>query len=221
MGKKANLSGVEPKGTDRIQFDFRIAGVRYRPTIYRTPSEANLRRAYQQLREIKARIKSGTFNFDEEFPDYRYRADAPHPQADKEKTCNDVFKSFLAHCETRVVMDDLAHSTLEGYRKILDALWSLKIGETPFEKVMYSELAKIASAHTCKKKTYNNVVSAIRTAFKFGYKDLPGKFNPALALTTFRITKKDRPPVDPFTVPDAEAIISTSHRMHGEWYGNY
>jgi integrase len=66
-----------------------------------------------------------------------------------------------------------------------------------------------------------NVVSAIRTAFKFGYKDLPGKFNPALALSTLRITKKDRPPLDPFSVSDAEAIISASHRLHGEWYGNY
>ena len=221
MGKKANLSGVEPKGPDRIQFDFRIAGVRYRPTIYRTPSEANLRRAYQQLREIKARIKSGTFSFGEEFPDYRNKGDATKQRGQETKTCNDVFKGFLSHCEMRVAMDDLAYSTLEGYRKILYALWSPKIGETPFEKVVYSELAKIAAAHTRKKKTYNNVVSAIRTAFKFGYKDLPGQFNPTLALSTFRITKKDRPAVDPFTVPDAEAIISASHCIHGEWYGNY
>ena len=61
----------------------------------------------------------------------------------------------------------------------------------------------------------------MRTAFKFGYKDLPGKFNPALALQTFRITKKDRPPVDPFTIQEAETIIATAHRIHGEWYGNY
>jgi len=221
MGKKANLSGVEPKGTDRIQFDFRISGVRYRPTIYRTPSEANLRRAYQLLREIKARIKSGTFNFEEEFPDYRYKGDVPKQRNEETKTCNDVFKDFMSHCEMRVAMDDLAYSTLEGYRKILYAMWAPRIGEIPFEKVVYSELAKIAAAHTRKKKTYNNVVSAIRTAFKFGYKDLPGKFNPTLALSTFRISKKDRPAVDPFTVPDAEAIISASHCIHGEWYGNY
>jgi len=221
VSSKANLSGVQPKGTDRIQFDFRVAGVRYRPTIYRTPTEANLRRAYQQLREIKARIKSGTFNFDEEFPDYRYKADAPDQREAETKTCSEVFKNFLSHCEMRVAMDDLAFSTLDGYRDILDGVWSPKIGATPFEKVVYSELARIAAAHTRKKKTYNNVVSAVRTAFKFGYKDLPGKFNPALALTTFRITKKDRPPVDPFTISDAETIISASVGMHGEWYGNY
>jgi len=66
-----------------------------------------------------------------------------------------------------------------------------------------------------KKKTYNNVVSAVRTAFKFGYQDLPGKFNPALALPTFRISKKERPKVDPFTLHEAETIIAASHTKWG------
>src|SRR6201996_8004886 len=70
-------------------------------------------------------------------------------------------------------------------------------------------------------KTYNNIVSAVRTYFKFGYKDRPGKFNPALALPGFRITSKDRQKVDPFKIQEAETIIATGHRMHGEWYGNY
>jgi integrase len=220
MRKNEGLSGVRAKGTDRIEFDFRVAGVRYRPTIFRTPSEANLRRAYQQLRGIKARIKSGTFNFDEEFPDYRYKADQ-ESQQDELKTCGDVFDDFLSHCEMRVAMNDMAYSTLRGYRKIFDAVWRPKIGNDPFEKIVYSQLAKIASDHAKKKKTYNNVVSALRGAFTYGYKDHPEKFNPASGLQTFRITKKDRPQVDPFTVPQAETIISAAHGMHGEWYGNY
>jgi integrase len=36
-----------------------------------------------------------------------------------------------------------------------------------------------------------------------------------------RITKKDRPPVDPFPIQQAEEIIATSHRMFGELHGNY
>jgi len=225
MGKKAGLIGVQAKGTDRIQFDFRIKGVRYRPTVYRKPTEANLRRAHEQLRDIKARIKSGTFNFDEEFPDYRFKDELPSPPgSDKNaESCGDVFNKFLAHCEMRVLMDDMAFSTLDGYREILDVIFRPKIGEQPFEHVVYSQLAEIVSAHTKgkKKKTYNNVTSAVRTAFKFGYKDRPGKFNPALALETFRITEKDRPKVDPFTIQEAETIISACHRIHGEWYGNY
>jgi integrase len=35
------------------------------------------------------------------------------------------------------------------------------------------------------------------------------------------MTAKDRPKVDPFAIQEAELIIAASHRMHGEWYGNY
>ena len=41
--------GVSPLGTRRIQFDFEFEGVRYRPTLERAPTEANLRRARLQL----------------------------------------------------------------------------------------------------------------------------------------------------------------------------
>lgn len=36
-----------------------------------------------------------------------------------------------------------------------------------------------------------------------------------------RITKKDRPPIDPFTVQEAEALIAAIHRDWGEAEGNY
>jgi hypothetical protein len=39
------------------------------------------------------------------------------------------------------------------------------------------------------------------------------------ALPSFRITAKDRPKIDPFTIQDTESIIAAAHRMHGEWYG--
>ena len=65
------------------------------------------------------------------------------------------------------------------------------------------------------------MVSAVRTAFKFGYRDHPGQFNPTLALPTFRITRKDRPKVDPFTIEEAERFIAASHSKFGEPYGNY
>jgi hypothetical protein len=77
MGKKSPWSGVQAKGPDRIQFDFEFEGTRYRPTLTRIPSETNLRRAHKQLVDIKRRIERGTFNFQEEFPGYRYKAGRP------------------------------------------------------------------------------------------------------------------------------------------------
>jgi len=233
MGKKAALSGVRAKGTDRIEFEFWYEGVRYRPTLERTPSEANLRRSYKQLVDIKQRIKTRTFKFEEEFPDYRFKgalstasgSTAGENDQDKRRpeTCKQVFDRFIAHCELRVSKDDMALSTLNGYREILDRVFRPEIGDDSFEAVLYSRLAEVVAVHTqdCKKKTYNNITSAVRTAFTFGYKDLPGRPNPAVALPSFRITTKDRPKVDPFTIQDAESIIATSHRIHGHWYGNY
>jgi hypothetical protein len=58
-----------------------------------------------------------------------------------------------------------------------------KLGDREFDSVLYSELVEIAAIQGCKtKKTYNNCISPLRSAFDFGYKDLPGKTSPAAGL---------------------------------------
>lgn len=233
--------GVYAKGADRIEFAFFYKGKRYRPTVARAPSAANLRRAQLQLRDIKARIRSGTFSFAEEFPDYRFidtleevqhekarkREEARQQEAElslarsRLQTCNQVFDAFLAHCETRVAMNDLAYSTAYGYRQILASVWRPQIGSDVFDEVRYSRLARIAAAHTQNKKTYNSIASALRCAFDFGYKDHPEKHNPASGLNTLRMTKKDRQPIDPFTIQEGEAIVAPSHAEFGPAHGYY
>lgn len=95
------------------------------------------------------------------------------------------------------------------------------IGKELFESIRYSRLARIADGHKWSKKTYNNTVSALRCAFDYAYRDFPEKHNPAPALKCLRITKKDRPPIDPFTIQEAEMLISAIHRDRGEAQGNY
>jgi hypothetical protein len=113
----------------------------------------------------------------EEFPDYRFLDNLAEVQAAKaaRPTCGQVFDAYLAHCEMRVAMHDMAFSTCQSYRRLLDAVWRPQIGTEAFEDVRYSCLAGIVAAHTRNKKTYNNVVSAVRCAFDFGYKDHPEK----------------------------------------------
>ncbi len=219
MGRKSVTRGVSPLGTNRIQFDFEFEGVRYRPTLERAPTEANLRRARLQLQGIKERIARGTFLFAEEFPDYRFRKHIGSVTA--ARTCNDVFDEFLLHVESRVAKHDLAFATADGYRKILENVWRPKIGTRLFSEVRYSELMKIGDAHARSKKTYNNVISALRCAFDYGYRDTPEKHNPATGLKCLRITKKDRPVIDPFSIQEAEALIAAIHREWGEAQGNY
>jgi hypothetical protein len=159
---------VRAKGLYRIQFDFEFEGVRYRPTVLRRPTDANIARAQKQQEDIKARIARGTFNFAEEFPDFRFKHKLI-ASPERERTCNEVFDAFLAHCESRMRMKDLAFATYNGYRKLLAQIWRPKIGDRPFLHVRYSELIGVVSAYPWSKKTYNNAVSTVRCAFDFGF----------------------------------------------------
>ena len=219
MGRKSTHSGVCALGGDRIQFDFEFDGVRYRPTLKRSPTEANLKRARKQLEEIRERIDGGTFVFAEEFPDYRFIKNVVAAQ--KRRTCDQVFDEFLIACDSRVTKKDLAFVTARGYRKLLAQIWRPEIGPRIFEEIRYSELAKIANTHQWSKKTYNNAISVVRCAFDYGYRDHPEKHNPACGLNCLRMTKKDRPAVAPFTIQEAESLISRLHADWGEAIGNY
>jgi integrase len=219
VGRKSISGGVRAKGS-RIQFDFEFEGVRYRPTIESTPTPGNLLRARRRLADIKERIARGCFNFEEEFPDFRFIEKIV--SATGPLTCNEVFDAFLKHCEARVARRDLAFVTHNGYRKLLAQIWRPEIGADLFRDVRYSRLAKVADAHTdWSKKTYNNAISTIRCAFDFGYRDHPEKPNPAKALTCLRIAKKDRRPVDPFALHEAQALIAGLHADWGDAIGNY
>lgn len=219
MGSRWFTGGVTAAPRGRIQFDFRLDGVRYRPTIKRPPSEANLRRARERLQVIKRQIKDGTFSFADEFPDYRFLRRLGG--VSKVRLCSEVFDEYLAHCEARVRRDDLSTATLRGYRKVLDGIWRPRLGRHLFYKVIYSQLVAIADEHAWSKKTFNNALSVLRRAFDFGYRDRPLEANPARNLRSARLRKTDRPKVDPFCMHDAEVLIAAIHRDWGEAQGNY
>lgn len=126
MGRKSLTGGVKPLGSSRIQFDFRIQGVRYRPTLPWIPHETNLRRTRELLANVKARIEAGTLRFSEVFPEFANRQRVPLPLSGR--TCSDVFDAFLDHEAARVARDDLAPATLAAHRQLLDHVWRPVIG---------------------------------------------------------------------------------------------
>ena len=115
------MSSVRAKGPNRIQFTIWYNNKRYRISVTRPSTEANLRRARKQLEDIEARIADGTFSFAEEFPDSRNLHNLPTGPAatapGKARTCNQVFDAYLRHCEMRVANNDLAYSTFNSYRQ--------------------------------------------------------------------------------------------------------
>jgi integrase len=167
----------------------------------------------------RAQIAAGTFSFTNSFPEYRCRKRLG--LAPQTLTSSEVFDRFLAHCEARVSRDDLAPSTAASYRQILNHTWRPKIGRLPFLAVRYSTLEKVADAQKVRKKTYNNLVSAIRRVFEYGYRDHPEQHNPAAFMKCLRIRRRDRPPIEPFCIAEAESLIAAIHARWGEAQGNY
>ena len=219
MGRRSITGGVMPAGPSRVQFDFVIDRIRFRPTLPWPPTGSNLERARKHLARIKAQIEAGTFCFAEAFPEYRGLAKVP-PTV-RARCCDEVFDHFLRHEAARVARGDLAPVTLTSHRQILDHVWRPQLGRLPFLGVQHSMLIKIADAKNWNKKTYNNAISALRRAFAFGYLDYPESRDPAAALKCSRIGKKDRPAIDPFSIQDAEVLIRALHRDWGEAQGNY
>jgi integrase len=219
MGSKWFTGGVAAAPRGRIQFDFTFNGVRYRPSIRRPPSEANLRRARERLEAIKHQIHLGTFCFEEEFPDYKFLRRAGG--ASTARLCSDVFDAYIAHCEAQLRRNDMAAATVKSYRKIIDCIWRPHLGQLVFSQIRYSRLITIADGHGWSKKTYNNTISVLKRAFEFGYRDRPVHENPASNLRCARLRKADRPKVDPFAMHDAETLIAALHRDWGEAQGNY
>ena len=219
MGRKSLMGGVKPKGLRRIQFDFVIDGVRFRPSLPWIPAPANLERAQKLSARIRAQIDAGTFCFAETFPKFRGLKKLAPPMV--AKSCGEVFDAFLRHECARVARGDLAPITLRSHRQILDSVWRPKLGPLPFLGIRHSLMVEIADSHPWSKKTYNNAISALRRAFAFGYLDYPDQHNPAALLRGARMGKKDRPRIDPFSIHDAEAFITALHGEWGEAQGNY
>ncbi len=220
LENNSQACGVSAKGRNRIQYDFMLDGARYRPTLPRIPTEANLRRARAHLEDIKSRIRNGTFIFEEEFPNYRYMERVMDPS--QIRTCNQVFDQFLEHCEARLARHDLAPSTVFNYRRIIDNLWRPELGEKLFLKIDHLTLNRIADRNKrWSKKRYNNAISALRRAFAFGYRNHGDRPNPALGLKCCRMTRKDRPRPDPFRIQDAEKLIAQIRSDWGEAQANY
>jgi integrase len=219
MGRRSVTGGVKPLGRKRIQFDFRIDDVRYRPSLPWIPHETNLRRARQLLVQVKARIEAGTFVFSESFPDFSKSKRVPLPLSGR--SCNDVFDAFLEHEAARVNRGDLAPATLAAHRQLLDHVWRPAVGTFSILAIRYSQLVKLADGRRWTKKTYNNAISALRRAFAFGFEDHPELHNPTRGLKCARIGRKDRPKIDPFSIDDAETLIAAIHEEWGEAQGNY
>ncbi len=215
MGRKSKTGGVAPKG-NKIEFTITYRGKRVRPTIDQEPTQTNLKNAKRRREAIQQAIANGTFNFAEEFPGFRGLADIAG--ADGQRSVKEVCEAFITSLRAR---DELAYATVESYRKILAYHIQEKHGERAFAAVTFTELEDACNDHQGTKKTFNNVVSAIRQAWEYGYKGLARQTNPALGLKGVRIPRREQPKPEPMPLEEAEARIDETRVLWGEEQGNY
>lgn len=197
--------GVEPRG-DSIRISFQWRRRRCRETIALPPTAGNLKYAERLRGEILRKIELGTFNYAEYFPDsVMARQSAP-----AQRTFKQVAEAWLAG-------GDLAKSTVNGYRKILNATLYPKIGDDPFPAISYLRLTELL-AGDWSKKTRNNVLICIRRPFDIAHIDGLIESNPAARL---RYLKAQVPPPDPFDPVEADAIIDHMATRYGPQAANY
>ncbi len=111
--------------------------------------------------------------------------------AERVAKCSDA---FLAHCDSRRGEGRFGAITVATYRRVLDAFWRPKIGCVALLDMRYSTLVRIADEPAWSKKTYNNTVSILRRAFRFGHRDPSGAHDPTVGLRSVRIRKREPPP---------------------------
>lgn len=191
MGREG---GVKPHGKG-IQLTIYYQGERLRPTLPVAPTASNLKYAARQLAEIRVRIRRGTFDPSEYFPEYRGLPKLGHTA----HTFEHYVDAFLAGQKAR-----LSPSTLDVYRKVLKGFWEPKFKGKRINEVRHVEIQKIMGETPWKSlKTYNNWLSCLRRVFQLAVADGLTK-DPTISI---EFAKPQKAAPDPFTREEADRII--------------
>jgi len=210
MGRRSTSGGVRAKN-GRIEYDFEYQGKRYRPTVDITPTETNLRNARIQRKRIVNDIRNGTFVFAQEFPGFKYLSGTPNNvERPRFETVADLYLDSIR--------SEVAYSTYESYRKIIESFWKPRLGKKVIDEIKYSDITTELNNLPVGKKTRNNIVSIGRGVFNFAKHDHLIKESPADNLKTLKVQK---PSPDPYTVQEAEALIAGISQDWGVYESNY
>lgn len=192
MGREG---GVKPHGKG-IQLTIYYRGERLRPTLPLEPKPGNLRYAARTLAEIRERIRHGTFDPAEYFPEYR----GLPKLGSTGQTFEHYVDTFLAGQKAR-----LSPSTLDVYRKVLKGFWIPKFKGRQVNAIRHSEIQSIMGETPWKSlKTYNNWLSCLRRVFQLAKAD-GLRADPTEGIEFAKVQKA---PPDPFTRAEADRIVS-------------
>lgn len=160
------------------------------------PTPANLAYAQRLASEIKERIRLGTFSMAEYFP---ASGDTLQPV-----TVEDCITSYI---EAQRIED----STKAGYHSAR-RFWAAQLPGKLAKALKHSDIMKATAARPdLSGKTVNNYVSVLRDALALSVKDKLIQANPAADIEP---QKHQKPPPDPFTRAEADAIVAHFAQHH-------
>lgn len=199
--------GVEVRATS-IRLKFVLDGVTQKQTLKlngtpMVPTPANLKYAARLAGEIRDKIKHGTFSMAEYFPASGNYAGV---------------LTVEAQLNTWLDGQRIEQSTRAGYESAA-RFWIATIGSAPIRALKHSAVLKaLATRPLLTGKTVNNYVNVLHQALQLAVLDKVLTENPADHIPR---AKHQKPPVDPFSRDELEAIIADMFKHYPEQVGNY
>lgn len=208
--RQASLSGVEVRESSvRVLFTD-AAGKRHRKTLTvndtpLAPTSANITHAARLVDEIRTKIRLGVFSMAEYFPD----ADAPGTVG---RTVGEQLDVWLKAVRIEA-------STAAGYSSAAK-FWKASIGSVPLAQLKLSAIKTATAARPdLSGKTINNYVAVLRESIELARADGVVDVNPADD-KGLRATYQ-KPPPDPFSKAEADAICAYAREHWPEPVANY
>lgn len=200
----ARRGGVREATQSSIEIDFYYRGARCRERLKLPPTPRNLRFAENLLGQIKVEIEKGSFDYAEHFPNSpRARRLTRQPGG-----LSSIAAALEAWYEEKTL--ELEHSTLAGYRRIIDNVLVPFCGKEPLRDFDRGRAKKlVASLGPVTPKRINNVLGPLRGAFDDA---VDAGHLPASPLDGLKIKRRgrvsERDEIDPFTPDEVSAILA-------------
>lgn len=199
-------SGVVARKTS-IQVSFTADGIPRRLTLKSggkpvLPTPANLKYATRLVAEIRDKIRLGVFSLVEYFPEEAGAGDGTMTAL-----LDDWLKTLRATKSTR---DKYASAC---------RFWKDGLGTKLARLLKPSDIRKVIAAHPeMSGKTLNDYTSVLRKALDAALDDELIQANPAARIDA---QPHQKPPPDPFTMPEAESIIAKVLEQRGQADADY
>lgn len=199
-------TGVEVRERS-IRLSFTFEGKQERRTLALNgkplaPTPPNVRHAERLAAEIKDKIRLGVFSLAEYFPE-----DGDSGSA-----------TVATQLDRWLKAQRIESSTLAGYTSAVK-FWKALIGDKPLKALVHGDiLTALATRPDLSGKTVNNYVSVLREALQLAVLDKALTSNPAGAVPR---AKHQKPPPDPFTADEAEAICAYMAEKYPQPVWNY